>query len=164
MIHHEWKAQETDHTFLRHALPPDAYFTAIDHGRLGRGKSGIAAGAARKRRGVKAGIPDWLIVWRGVTLWIERKVNAGVSTEQKLARDALRANGHLWVLARTLDDIEAALVAAGIPLRATAGGIRERVAAARARPKVKSRAKKAEPRFVAGKRLMGRMRKAGILI
>lgn len=164
MIHSEWKSQETDHAFLRHALPPDAYFTAIDHGRLGRGEAGIVAGAARKRRGVKAGIPDWLIVWQGITLWIERKVGSALSHEQKLTRDALRENGHRWEVAKSLDDVEAALVAAGIPLRATAGAIAERVAAAKDRPKAKSKPRKVGPRFEMGARVLRRARNAGVMV
>jgi len=167
VIHREWKEQETDNAFLRHALPLDAYYTAIDHGNLRNGKgkeAGMRAGAARKRRGVKAGIPDWLIVWHGITLWIERKAGSSLSDDQKTTRDQLVANGHIWRLAKSLDDVEAACLFAGIPLRATAGGIADRVEAARERkaPARKARRPKAEPRFTLGKRASSRLAKAGI--
>lgn len=91
----EWAAQRTDNFFLKRALPEGAYFTAIDHAR----KMTLAAGAQRKARGIKPGIPDWLIVWNGITLWIERKAGSSLSENQKLFRDQIRENGHLWALA-----------------------------------------------------------------
>lgn len=130
---HEWIAQRGDNAFLSKALPIDAYYTAID---VGRSKN-ANDGQLRKLRGVKPGIPDWLIVWNGITLWIERKIDAALSETQKLTRDRLRANGHLWALAHSLEDIEAACIAAGIPLRATLGAIQERIADQRARLPVK---------------------------
>jgi hypothetical protein len=69
-----------------------------------------------------------LIVYAGQTLWCELKVDASLSEPQKATRDMLRANGHQWELCRSTEDVEAALVAAGIPLRATLGSIRERIA------------------------------------
>lgn len=164
MIHSEWRAQETDHKFLRLALPPDAYFTAIDHGNLRQGRSrhsGMIAGKRRKDRGVKAGIPDWLIVWRGITLWIERKVDAHLSEAQKQTAAALRGNGHHWFLARSLEEVETACREAGIPLSATADTLTTR----ETRPRTKANGgRKAEPRFVAGKRMVARAAKAGVLI
>jgi hypothetical protein len=123
-VQHEWTAQRADNAFLSKALPPEAYFTAID---VGRSKN-ANDGQLRKLRGVKPGIPDWLIVWSGLTLWIERKVSASLSETQKITRDALVRNGHRWAFARSVEDIEAACLAAGIPLRATLGEIRGRIA------------------------------------
>lgn len=120
----EWLGQRTDQAFLSRALPADAYFTAIDVGR----SSDARQGQLRKLRGVKAGIPDWLIVWRGITLWIERKAGASLTEPQRLTRDLLIANGHQWRLARSTEQIEEACRSVGIPLRATLGGIRERIA------------------------------------
>lgn len=116
----EWREQETDKRFLEHALPPDAYWTAIDQGRA----SSRRIGELRKKRGIKSGIPDWLIVWRGVTLWIERKISRAESelkTNQRLAAERLQANGHRWARANDTFEVEAALRAAGIPLSATYG-------------------------------------------
>ncbi len=46
--------------FLRVALRPPTFWTAIDHGvgKLGRAEAGL-----RKARGVKPGLPDILIIW-----------------------------------------------------------------------------------------------------
>lgn len=123
-VQREWTAQRADATFLSKALPIDAYFTAID---VGRSRS-AHEGQLRKLRGVKSGVPDFLIVYRGVTLWIERKAGQSLSPAQKITRDALIANGHRWALARSTEDIESALCESGIPLRATLGDIRTRIA------------------------------------
>jgi hypothetical protein len=163
MIQHEWNAQKTDNAFLGKALPDDAYFSAIDHAR----KMSKAAGAQRKARGVKAGLPDWLIVWHGITLWIERKVDASLSEGQKTTRDALRANGHHWALAKSLEDVEAACRDVGIPLKATLGDIRERIAAQDYVPPKKrapANRKVAEPRFQWGKSATKRAAARGVLV
>lgn len=124
MIQREWQFQRTANAFLSKALPHDAYYSAIDVGTAG----GARLGALRKARGVKPGIPDVLIVWRGRTLWIELKSGTSLSEAQKITRDQLRANGHMWALARSIEDLETALIAAQIPLRATVVEIRDRIA------------------------------------
>jgi hypothetical protein len=163
MIQHEWNAQKTDNAFLGKALPDDAYYSAIDHAR----KMSKAAGAQRKARGVRAGLPDWLIVWRGITLWIERKVDASLSEGQKATRDALRANGHHWALAKCLEDVEAACRDVGIPLKATLGDIRGRIAAQDyVPPKKRAPASKRKPgpRYEWGKSATKRAAARGVLI
>lgn len=123
-VQREWADQRAHHAFLSKALPLGAYYTAIDVG----GSKSVRLGQLRKARGVKAGIPDALIVYQGTTLWLEFKAGSSLSDAQKLTRDALRDNGHLWALCHSTEDIEAECLAAGIPLRATLGGIRERIA------------------------------------
>ena len=138
-VQREWRAQEADKAYLEKALPYDCYWTAIDGGRA----ASRAVGAMRKKRGIKSGLPDWLIVWHGITLWIERKTNtadSSLSDNQRLTAERLRANGHLWERANSTEDVEAALRAAGIPLRATLGGIRERIAEQNERLPVKRKA------------------------
>jgi hypothetical protein len=128
-VQREWRAQEADNAFLSRALPEGAYYTAIDGGRAENAR----IGAARKRRGIKAGLPDFLVVYCGITLWIERKAGSSLSEHQRITRDALIRNGHRWALAKSTEDIEIACREAGIPLRATFGGIVERIAAQRER-------------------------------
>lgn len=116
---HEWRAQEGDAEFLDLALPPGAFWTSIE-----TKADSAKAGALRKKRGVKAGTPDIVIVWNGMTIWIERKVRAGVSDSQKRVRDLLVKNGHHWFVARSTADIEAALRGLSVPLRASTGRMR----------------------------------------
>lgn len=123
MIQREWTLQRACVAFLGKALPHDSYWTAIDIGSAGSAQQGML----RKARGVRPGIADLLIVHNGVTVWCELKAGSSLSEAQKLFRDSVTANGHRWALARSPDDVEAALLAAGIPLRATLGEIRERI-------------------------------------
>jgi len=120
----EWRDQRGYHAFLSKALPVDAYHSAIDVGSAGSAQ----AGQLRKARGVRAGLPDYLIVYRNVTLWIEFKNRGQLSLAQQLTRDALRLNGHCWALARCPEDVEQACRDVGIPLRATFGQIHARIA------------------------------------
>ena len=156
----EWSHQKTWNAYFGKALPDGAYFTAIDHAR----KMSLAAGAARKARGIKAGIPDWLIVWRGTTLWIEQKAGSDLSAAQEDTRDDLVANGHHWRLCRTLEEAEQACRDVGIPLRASVLAVRERIAAQPAKPERKSPPRKPAPRYTAGRRFAARAAKAGILL
>ena len=109
----EWNFQKDAAEYLDIALPSDAYWSGIDHA----GKMTPAAGRMRKLRGVKAGIADVMIVWRGITLWIELKAGSALSASQKDFRDAVIRNGHAWALARSLDDIEFACALNRIPMR-----------------------------------------------
>ena len=159
----EWGLQRACAAFLSKALPDRAYWTSIDMGR----STSAAQGQLRKLRGCKAGIPDMLIVYAGQTLWCELKVDASLSEPQKTTRDALRANGHQWELCRSPEDVEAALRAAGIPLRATLGEIRDRIADQRerlpAKPKRAARTK-ATLRYAGSKGFSKRAAGKGILV
>ncbi len=109
--------------FLNHALPPDVWFTAIDHA-----TRSAVEGAEKKSRGVKPGIPDLLFKFHQRTVWIELKTDKGVISEsQKAVRDTLTGNGDDWHIARSIDDVEAILRSYGLTLKATAGGITERL-------------------------------------
>lgn len=166
-VQHEWREQEADFAFLSKALPHDCYFTAIDQGRAANRN----VGAMRKKRGIRAGLPDWLIVWRGTTLWIERKrrpTASDLGLVQEQTGDCLIRNGHLWSRANCIEDVELACRAAGLPLRATLGEIRSRIADQNerlpAKPKRAARTKSAAPRFQATKAVVRRAAKAGVRI
>lgn len=160
LIQHEWRDQRAYNVFLSKALPPEAYYTAID---VGRSKSSLQ-GQLRKNRGVKSGIPDFLIVWHGITLWLECKSGQSLSSNQKVTREALLRNGHRWALVRRMEDVEAACRAAGIPLRATLGEIRARIADQNERlpAKPKRAARPAAPRDTSGINAAARARAKGV--
>jgi hypothetical protein len=123
----EWNLQRTIAAFLSKALPETAYWTSIDIGSAG----GLRGGQLRKARGVKPGIADIMVAWRGishnVTLWLEVKAGTQLSEAQKLFRDQITSNGHRWALVRSPEDVEAACLDARIPLRANLGEIRQRI-------------------------------------
>jgi hypothetical protein len=141
-VQREWAFQRMCNAFLSRALPPTAYVTAIDIGSAGSARQGML----RRARGVLPGIADILIVHDGTTLWVELKAGSSLSPAQKMFRERITANGHLWALARTTEELEAALIDAGIPLRATVTGIRDRIAEQNERlPKKRPRAKAPRP-------------------
>lgn len=139
----EWALQRLCHVYLSKALPEGAYYSAIDIGSAGSAQQGML----RKARGVRPGIADVLIAYRGITAWLEIKAGSSLSEPQKLFRDQVTANGHLWFLVRSPEDVEAACVSAGIPLRATVSAISGRIAEQRARLPAK---RKAAPRTPGG--------------
>lgn len=100
---------------LAKALPPRAAWT---HFPAGEARSEIT-GARLKRMGTAKGWPDYLILIDGRLLGIELKAPGGrVSDEQRAVGDSFVANGASWTIARSLDDVEAFLIANDVPLRA----------------------------------------------
>lgn len=107
--------------YLSLALRPPTIWTAFPAG--GGGK---VRGALLKAMGLKAGWPD-VIVMHGfrtrttVLLGIELKVGKGrQSPEQKAVMAAFQAAGALYKVCRSLDDVEWALMDAGLPVFASA--------------------------------------------
>lgn len=97
--------------YLTWALRPPAWWTTFP---LGGG--GAVRGARLKAKGTKAGVPDILVVApKRPLLWIELKTTTGVvSDEQEECHEHLVAAGCQVVVARDLDDVAAALAAAGL--------------------------------------------------
>lgn len=160
----EWRAQEIDWAFLMKALPHDALARGIDQS----GKRSKAANGARLRRGCLPGTPDTYIFWNNITLWLERKAGSGgLGGGQDAFRDAVLANHGHWALVRSTEDVEAACRSAGIPLRATLGEIRGRIAEQNERLPVKRKrasSTKGGPRYAGSKGFSKRAAGRGILV
>ena len=76
--------------------------------------------AARlKGLGTLAGVSDLIVLATEGAFFIEIKPPKGgtLSPEQKAFRDAVRALGFKWAMARSIDDARAAFAAWGIPTR-----------------------------------------------
>ena len=104
--------------FLDLALPLDSAWTTVEHG----GKRGKREAARLKAKGVKAGWPDILIIYRQRALTIELKALGGrLSNNQKLRHPMiLRAGAPVAVCSR-IEEVEGTLRGWGLPLRATTG-------------------------------------------
>lgn len=106
--------------FLDVALAGVALWSSIDHG---AGKMTGRVAGRRKARGVKPGWPDVQIVFGGgagvrVLLGIELKAGRGrPSPEQVEVCAAWESQGGLYRVCRSLAEVDAAIAAAGIPLR-----------------------------------------------
>jgi hypothetical protein len=100
--------------------PGECWWTAVDHGvgRLGKAEAGI-----RKRRGVKAGIPDFIFLcmnpFTGPWLFgVELKAGKGsLSAAQKDLRDAWQRMGVPIDVARSLEDVQGILEHRNVALR-----------------------------------------------
>lgn len=112
--------------YLTHALQPPVWWSAIDHA----GKLGPRQAAARKARGVKRGIADFLVMaghaYGPRVVWIELKRPGGgsLSPEQKEFGAAMARCGVPHFVCRSLEEVEAAIAAAGVPLLKTIHGMR----------------------------------------
>jgi len=93
--------------------------------RIARALLDLASGATREAArmsglGLRAGVPDLEVIHRGRALFIELKAKRGVMSQAQ--RDMLRLLGFCGcrvMLCRSVPEVEAALLAAGVPLRAS---------------------------------------------
>lgn len=101
------------------AMPGAVFWHCPNGGSRGRGEAGRF-----QALGVKAGIPDVLILYRGHLYGLELKADAGrVSPEQKSMADALGAAGATVSVAFGLDAALAQLTAWGV--MRSAGGAKQ---------------------------------------
>ena len=104
-------------SYLDLALPPDAAWTTVEHG----GKRGKREAGRLKAKGVRAGWPDILIIYRGRAICIELKSEKGrLSPAQKDLHPRLQLAGALVYTATRIEHVEGFLRAT-VPLRATTG-------------------------------------------
>ena len=118
--HPEDDLQQSVVEFLTVALPSDAVFAAVPNG----GRRNAREAARMKAAGVRAGMPDLLVFHGGRVTGIELKApktatqRAGVVTEvQRDTMEALRTAGIPCWVCHSLDEVEDALRANGVPLR-----------------------------------------------
>jgi hypothetical protein len=78
----------------------------------------VTSGAMRKKRGVKPGVPDTLVLYRGKLIAIELKSRRGqCSRSQRLAREALLRAGAQWWVCRSAHAAMWALARSGVCFR-----------------------------------------------
>lgn len=110
----EHKLQCSVAEYLDRCLPKnEALWFAVPNG----GKRGVVTAANLKKEGVKAGVADIIVIWRGSVIAIEMKTPKGAhQTIQKQWGEALTLAGGVYVVCRSLRDVWAALDAAGVPM------------------------------------------------
>jgi hypothetical protein len=114
--HPEDDLQRSVVQFLRLALPPDAVHFSIPNG----GKRHPREAARMVGLGLVSGIPDICVIHRGRVAFIELKAKAGVmSAAQKEMTRRLVYCGAAVCLCRSVEDVEAQLREACVPLRAS---------------------------------------------
>ena len=99
--------------YLTLALPSEAWFSTFP-----AGGGGAIRGQRLKAAGLKAGVPDLLIVHQGRALFLELKAPEGTLSEsQKTTIPAIERAGGKVSVCRTLEDVELALKQFGIEPR-----------------------------------------------
>ena len=109
----EWAEQIELTVQLNELLGPDVFWTAIDNQPWSK-----VAGILRKKRGVRSGMPDVLILYKGMLIGLELKSPIGkLSWAQKEVRlEILRAGGKWW-MARSARAALMALRLSGVAFR-----------------------------------------------
>jgi hypothetical protein len=105
----EWAEQTRLAEMLDEYLDPaDTFWTSLENKPLSR-----LSGIFQKQRGVRSGLPDVEVIWRGKPIFVELKSRAGVASKaQKQIRAKLKPAGADWWLARSA---RAALMALHLP-------------------------------------------------
>jgi hypothetical protein len=110
----EWTEQiklaEMLHKYLTAA---DTFWTSLENKPISR-----LSGLFQKRRGVRSGLPDVLVIWRGRPIFVELKSRAGVASKvQKRVRSEMLPAGADWWLARSARAALMALHLSGVVFR-----------------------------------------------
>lgn len=114
--HVEDDLQKSVFAYLARALPDEGTAYAIPNG----GKRHAREAARMKGLGVVAGMPDIGICYRGRAMFVELKAPRGVvSAAQRETIRKLTYCGAPVMLCRSVEDVEAALREACVPLRAS---------------------------------------------
>jgi hypothetical protein len=99
--------------FLDTALAGNTWYSTIPLGGGGR-----VRGAILRSMGVKAGVPDMVVIDAGRAIWLELKAPKGrLSDEQTACHKLLRRAGCAVYVIRSLDEAIIALRECGVPLR-----------------------------------------------
>lgn len=101
-VRSEHKIQVALFDYLALAARPELEIRAIPNGE----KRHIAVASRLKAEGVRRGSPDiFVCLPEGKIGWLEMKAAKGaLSKEQREFRDKVQALGHLWALARSVDE------------------------------------------------------------
>jgi hypothetical protein len=93
--------------------PADTFWTSLENKPISR-----LSGIFQKKRGVRSGLPDVLVVWRGRPIFVELKSRAGVASKaQKQIRLEMLPAGADWWLARSARAALMALHLSGVLFR-----------------------------------------------
>jgi hypothetical protein len=111
----EYDFHRTVVAFLSKALPHDAWWAHVPNG----GYRYATEAKRLKAMGTVPGTPDLLLIHRGAACWLELKRKGGyLSPAQSYCHQRLSEAGSPVSVCRTIEDVEAALIRAGIPIKA----------------------------------------------
>lgn len=105
--------------YLTAALPAPGFFSAIEHGRahVGTPEQRMKEWQRLKAQGVKTGLADLFIWYRGMFLPVELKVDGNdTSSNQDRFEEAMAANGFLYEVCRSVESLDSTLRRRNIPI------------------------------------------------
>ena len=110
----EWSQQTKLAEMLDKYLDPaDTFWTSLENKPISR-----LSGIFQKKRGVRSGLPDVQVIWRGKPIFVELKSRAGVASKaQKQIRAEMLPAGVDWWLARSARAALMALHLSGVVFR-----------------------------------------------
>jgi hypothetical protein len=97
--------------YLNAVLPTSVWWTTFP-----AGGGGVIRGATLKAQGLKAGVPDILIIRHGTAYWIELKAPKGISSGAQIETTrALEWAGCFVAVCRSIDNVRLVLDSWRIP-------------------------------------------------
>jgi hypothetical protein len=110
----EWTEQTKLAEMLAKYLDPtDTFWTSLENKPISR-----LSGIFQRRRGVRSGLPDVHVIWRGKPIFVELKSRAGVASKaQKQVRLEMLPAGAAWYMARSARAAVMALHLSGVVFR-----------------------------------------------
>lgn len=108
----EDRLQSRVRMYLKDALPAPGWWSSIAHER----KQSVFSGQVQKARGIKRGLSDVMIWYRGMFYGIELKVSSPISESQAAFGAAMEANGFKWVVIWSVVQLDEYLRAEKIPI------------------------------------------------
>jgi hypothetical protein len=144
MNHKESQFQEACWTYAQQVLPPEADFASVE---TKTGFNSLAAGAARKRRGIRAGQPDCQVTYNGRVTYLELKKGSGISEAQHKRHAQLRRAGSEVFTISTVASLRQVFLGLGIQLlyHALDAETRDMMLDARKAPKRAAKPRQARP-------------------
>jgi hypothetical protein len=93
----EWTEQTKLAGLLPKYLPAGTFWTALENKPISR-----VSGVFQKKRGVRSGVPDVFVLYRGKSIFLELKSRRGVASKaQKQIRLEMLPAGAVWWMARS---------------------------------------------------------------
>src|SRR6516162_4349546 len=110
----EWGTQTRLAALLQHYLDPSTTFWSSLENR----PSSLLNGILQKKRGVRSGLPDLMVIFGRPPVFVEVKSPAGIASKaQKQVRQELLAVGCRWWMVRSARAALTALQRSGVPFR-----------------------------------------------
>lgn len=114
MMRPEDRLQSRVRMYLDAALPAPGYWSSVEHAK----KQSLRQGQMQKAKGVKRGLPDVMIWYRGVFVGVELKAGKNTTSDmQDLVGAALVANGFRYHVVRRVVDLDRLLRECGLPIQ-----------------------------------------------